>query len=109
MMNKKLDGQWELLTINSEKLDTNYSKFITFSENKEGERVVYSETINEITTTKSGNYALIKTGAISIAFPNSNFGSGYETETYDFVSTSKTDLVITQTSPGNKLYTFKKI
>ena len=108
MLNKKLDGKWSLISINGENLKNTYSKEITFSKSGKGGDVVYSTIRDGKTEIKKGIYALIKTNSISIAFPNSSFGSGYETEVYDFTTYSKTDLTLTQEGDGNNVFIFEK-
>ncbi len=96
MLNRKLDGEWTLFSVNGQKIEANFSKKITFSKDGKGGDILYTTISNNVTETKKGIYALIKTNSISIAFPNSDFGSGYETEVYDFTNTSKTELTLTQ-------------
>ena len=107
MLNRKLDGEWSLVSVNGVKIDENYSKKITFSKDGKGGDVIYTTVSDTITEIKKGIYALIKTNSISIAFPNNAFGSGYETEVYDFTTTSSTDLTLTQ-ERNNKIFAFKK-
>jgi len=107
MLNRKLDGEWSLVSVNRVKIDENYSKKITFSKDGKGGDVIYTTVSDTITEIKKGIYALIKTNSISIAFPNNAFGSGYETEVYDFTTTSSTDLTLTQ-ERNNKIFAFKK-
>ena len=107
MLNRKLDGEWSLVSVNGEKIDANYSKKITFSKDGKGGDVIYTTVSDNKTEIKKGIYALIKTNSISIAFPNNAFGSGYETEVYDFTKTSSTDLILTQ-QRNNKTFSFKK-
>jgi hypothetical protein len=108
MLNKKLDGEWILLSIDGENIPSTYSKTMKFSKDGKGGEVVYTIIENGQTITKTGKYALIKTNSMSVAFPNSNFGSGYETETFDFTKTSKTDLTLTKISGEYGVYVFKK-
>ena len=107
MLNRKLDGEWSLISVNGVKIDENYSKKITFSKDGKGGDVIYTTVSDTITEIKKGIYALIKTNSISIAFPNNAFGSGYETEVYDFTNTSSTALTLTQ-ERNNKIFAFKK-
>ena len=107
MLNRKLDGEWSLVSVNGVKIDANYSKKITFSKDGKGGDVIYTIVNDNTTEIKKGIYALIKTYSISIAFPNNTFGSGYETEVYDITKTSSTDLILTQ-QRNNKTFTFKK-
>jgi hypothetical protein len=96
MLNRKLDGEWTLVSVNGQKTDANSTKKITFSKDGKGGDVLYTTINNNVTETKKGIYALIKTNSISIAFPNDAFGSGYETEVYNFTNNSKTELTLTQ-------------
>ena len=107
MLNRKLDGDWSLVSINNVKIDADYSKKITFSKDGKGGDVIYTNINDNITEIKKGIYALIKTNSISIAFPNNAYGSGYETEVYDITKTSSTDLILTQ-QRNNKTLLFKK-
>jgi hypothetical protein len=107
MLNRKLDGEWSLVSVNNVKIEANYSKKITFSKDGKGGDIVYTTVSDNITEIKKGIYALIKIYSISIAFPNNAFGSGFETEVYDITNTSSTDLVLTQ-QRNNKTFTFKK-
>lgn len=107
MLNRKLDGDWSLVSINNVKIDADYSKKITFSKDGKGGDVIYTNINDNITEIKKGIYALIKTNSISIAFPNNAYGSGYETEVYDITKTSSTDLILTQ-QRNNNTFTFKK-
>ena len=107
MLNRKLDGEWSLVSINGTKIEANYSKKIAFSKDGKGGNVIYTTVSDNITEVKKGIYALIKTNSISIAFPNNAYGSGYETEVYDFTNSSNTDLTLTQDRNNNTLI-FKK-
>ena len=107
MLNRKLDGEWSLISVNGVKIDENYSKKITFSKDGKGGDVIYTIVNDNTTEIKKGIYALIKTYSISIAFPNNAYGSGYETEVYDITKTSSTDLILTQ-QRNNKTFSFKK-
>ena len=107
MLNRKLDGEWSLVSVNGVKIDANYSKKITFSKDGKGGDVIYTTVSDNITEIKKGIYALIKTHSISIAFPNNAYGSGYETEVYDFTNTSSNDLTLTQ-DRNNNTFAFKK-
>lgn len=109
MVNSKIDGTWELITIGGQTLNPGYSKKVVFEKDRKGGKITYTETNNGVTNIKNGEYALIKSGAISIAFPNTNYGSGYETETYDFTSCTKEELILTETGKGSQIYTFKKL
>lgn len=108
MLNKKLDGEWTLLSIDGQNIPSTYSKTLRFSKDGKGGDIVYTIVDNDQTTTKTGKYALIKTNSMSVAFPNSNFGSGYETETFEFTKTSETDLTLTKISGEYGVYVFKK-
>ena len=108
MVNRKIDGEWNLVSINSESLPANYSKSIQFKKDGKGGTIVYTIISNNTTTVKSGIYALIKSGSMSFAFPNSSFGSGYETQSFDLTKSTKSDLVLTEIGNGNNVYTFKK-
>ncbi len=108
MVNRKLDGEWNLVSINSENLPANYSKSIQFSKDSKGGTIVYTIVTNGTTTVKNGIYALIKSGSMSFAFPNNSFGSGYETQSFDLTKSTKSDLVLTEIGNGNGVYTFKK-
>ncbi len=108
MVNRKLEGEWDLISINSENLPLNYSKSIQFSKDGKGGTLVYTIVSNDTTTVKNGIYALIKSGAMSFAFPNSVFGSGYETQSFDLTKSTKSDLILTEIGNGNGVYAFKK-
>lgn len=108
MINRKLDGEWNLISINSENLPSNYTKTIQFSKKGKGGDIVYTEVKNDTTSIKSGIYALIKSGSMSFAFPNSAFGSGYETQSFSLTKSTKSDLILTEIGNGNGVYTFKK-
>ncbi len=108
MVNRKLEGEWNLSSINSENLPLNYSKTIKFSKEGRGGTLISTVLSNDTTTVKNGMYALIKSGAMSFAFPNSAYGSGYETQTFDITKSSKSDLILTEVGNGNGVYTFTK-
>ena len=108
MINRKLDGEWSLISINSENLPPNYSKSIQFSKDRKGGTLVYTIVINDTTVVKNGIYAIIKSGSMSFAFPNSAFGSGYETQSFELTKSTKSDLILTEIGNGYGVYTFKK-
>ena len=45
---------------------------------------------------------------MSFAFPNSAFGSGYETQSFELTKSTKSDLILTEIGNGYGVYTFKK-
>lgn len=108
MVNRKIDGEWNLVSINSKSLPSTYSKSIQFKKDGKGGTIVYTIVSNDTTTVKSGIYALIKSGSMSFAFPNNAFGSGYETQSFDLTNYSKSDLTLTEIGNGNGVFTFKK-
>ena len=108
MLNKKLNGEWTLISINDKNLDSNYSKTARFSKDGVGGDVLYTINDNGNIITQTGKYALIKSQSISTAFKNDQFGSGYETEVFDFTKSTDTDLTLTQQGNINNVFIYKK-
>ena len=108
MVNKKLQGDWSLVTINNEKLPEGYSKSIHFTPKGKGGDLQTVETSNNVTITKSGIYSIIKYDPITFAFPNDSLGSGYETEVYNITKSTTSELILTQMGNSNKIYSYIK-
>jgi len=107
-LNKKLDGEWSLQTINNA-IDSNFSQTILFSKKDSGGNIHFTTIDASITTNLDGIYELIKSSTLTIAFPNGkDVGYPYDTETYEIVKYTKTELTLKR-QKNNFTYFYKKM
>ncbi len=106
MVNKKLTGMWHLVSIDSKDLDSNYKEQIDFEPDGRGGTITETKTTNGIPVVTYGQYAVIKSGALTISRNKS--GGGYDDTGYDLTNISDNNLTITQNTNGNKVYVYKK-
>lgn len=108
MVNKKLEGEWNLTSVNNEALTNGYSKTLLFTPKGKGGDIRTTEIMNNTTVSKSGIYSIIKYDPITFAFPNDSLGSGYETIVYNITKNTSSELILTEMGNGNKVFNFSK-
>ncbi len=97
-LNKKLNGEWKLSTINGEALPANYSEKLLFAkEGVEGD-ITITKVENGLTTVKTGIYSLLKSSTMTLAFPNNSSEYPYDTDVFEINSSTKSELKLTKTS-----------
>ena len=98
-LNFKLDGEWTLQTINGQALTDGFSNKMNFDK-KGSHGDISITTVNAgQTEVLAGTYSLIKTYTITVAIPNnSSTDYPYDTDVYDVIKFSKTELQLFQKS-----------
>ena len=97
-LNKKLDGEWKLSTINGEVLPANYSEKLLFVKDGVEGAMTITKVENGLTTVKTGIYSLLKSSTITLAFPNNSSEYPYDTDVFEINSSTKSELKLTKTS-----------
>lgn len=104
MLNKRLNGKWDLVSIDGQNTDTSFVQTMEFEKDGRKGLVYVNTTKNDTLTSKIGIYSLFKNNTISIAFSND---PTYDTEIFDVESYSKTKLVLIR-EDNLKHYVFEK-
>lgn len=106
-LNKKLDGEWTLVTIDEQALPTNYSQKMLFSKDGVDGNITITTTENDLTQVLTGTYSLLKSSTMTVAFPNNSPQYPYDTDVFEINSSTKTELKLTKRSDP-KVFVFKK-
>ena len=107
VLNKKLDGEWTLNTINGIELSSGFSQKLNFNKKKAGGDATFTSVTNGITESKSGTYSLLKSYTITVAIPNSTGGYPYDVEIYDVTESTKSKLELKRES-DSKTFIYSK-
>ncbi len=107
MLNKKLDGEWTLTTIDGQPILNDYSQSLKFNKKKAGGDATITTIENGNTETLTGTYSLLKSYNITIAIPNNSGSYPYDVEIYDIVKSTKTDMELKRQS-DSKVFSYKK-
>ncbi|MBI1836800.1 MAG: lipocalin family protein [Flavobacteriia bacterium] len=106
VINHKLEGEWNLTSLNDLPLPLNNSQSIIFDDCKGASgKLTYSTTENSISTVVSGIYSVYKSATITMAFSDD---PNVDTRIFDIISSSKTELKIKQQAGTKDVYVFKK-
>ncbi len=108
IMNNKIDGTWNLVSINGKSLGTDTTQQLTFIPSGRGGEVNQLITESGKTTTRVGTYTVMKFESITTSFKNTSTKLGYDETVYNFTNTSKTALILTQQSGVSNVYVFEK-
>ena len=92
VLNKKLNGEWALRSINGNALADGYSEVFRFEEDKAEGDITITEITNGLAAVKKGTYALVKSSNITVAIPNNSSEYPYDITVYDVVKSTKNDL-----------------
>ncbi len=108
IMNNKIDGTWNLISINGKNLGADTVQQLTFIPSGRGGEVNYLTTESGKTTIRIGTYAIMKYESITTSFKNTSTKLGYDETVYNFTNTSKTAMTLTQQTGGSNVYLFEK-
>ena len=97
-LNRKLDGEWKLSTINGEALPANYSEKLLFVKDGVEGAMTITKVENGQTTVKTGIYSLLKSSTMTLAFPNNSSEYPYDTDVFEINSSTKSELKLTKRS-----------
>lgn len=106
MVNKKLNGIWHLVSINGKNLDSNFLEQIEFKRDYEGGSFIETKTTNGIPLVTFGDYAVIKSGALTLS--RHKVGGGYNDTGYDLTNISGNNLTLTQNTGGDTVYVYNR-
>jgi len=98
VLNKKLNGEWALRSINGNALAEGYSEVIRFEGDKAEGDITITEITNGLAAVKKGTYALVKSSNITVAIPNNSSEYPYDITVYDVVKSTKNDLELLRVS-----------
>jgi len=108
IMNNKIDGTWNLVSINGKRLGTDTTQQLSFIPSARGGEVSKVITESGKATTRVGTYAVIKFESITTSFKNTSTKLGYDETIYHFTNSSKSVLTLTQQTGGSNVYIFEK-
>jgi hypothetical protein len=98
VLNKKLNGEWALRSINGNALGDGYSEVMRFEEDKTEGDITITEITNGLAAVKKGTYSLVKSSNITVAIPNNSSEYPYDITVYDVVKSTKNDLELLRVS-----------
>ena len=107
-MNRKINGNWKLISINSEILPDSLIETVRFTpEGRNGKIAFHIETNNK-STDSIGTYTILKYECIITSFKN-NTKLGYVENVLNFTKCTDNELILTQQKKPLNVYYFKKI
>jgi hypothetical protein len=98
VLNKKLNGEWALRSINGNALADGYSEVMRFEEDKTEGDITITEITNGLAAVKKGTYSLVKSSNITVAIPNNSSEYPYDITVYEVVKSTKNDLELLRVS-----------
>jgi len=98
VLNKKLNGEWALRSINGNTLADGYSEVFRFEEDKAEGDIMITEITNGLVAVKKGTYSLVKSSNITVAIPNNSSEYPYDITVYDVVKSTKGELELLRVS-----------
>ena len=106
VLNKKLNGEWELQSINGQNVGDSISQTLIFSKDKRSDGTV-SElgSKNNVSYSNSGVYYIFKSQTLTMAFSND---PNVDTRVFSVIESSKSELTLTQEGKGNAKFVYKK-
>jgi hypothetical protein len=107
-MNRKLDGTWDLITINGETISDSIKETLQFSpEGRNGKLNFHIEKGNNISDS-TGDYTIMKYESITFSFKN-NTELGYVETGYNFTKCTDSELILAQQNKPLNVYYFRKV
>lgn len=107
-MNRKLDGTWNVITINGETISDSIKETIQFSpEGRNGKLNFHIEKGNNVIDS-TGDYSIMKYECITFSF-KSNTELGYSETVYNFTKCTNSELILTQQNKPLNVYYLRKV
>ena len=107
-INRKIDGTWNLVSINGQTLPNNQSQKVTFKPDRRNGQVTYTYTNNGVSIDSTGTYSLMKYEYITTSFVD-NSKLGYKETVYTFTKCTETELLLTEKKSPSNVYYYKKV
>ena len=106
VFNKKLNGEWELQSINGQSLGDSITQTLIFSKDKRSDGTVSeSASKNNVAYTNTGVYYIFKSQTLTMAFSDD---PNVDTRVFSIIESSKSELTLTQEGKGNAKFVYKK-
>ena len=106
-MNKKINGNWNLISINNEILPASFRETVTFSPEGRNGKIAFHIENNNKTNDSLGSYTIMKYESIITSFKD-NSKLGYTETIYNFTKCTDNELILTQQNKSSNVYYFKK-
>lgn len=107
--NDKLNGDWSLQTINNKPIAKDDYETLHFEKNASGGNIVLSMHLEGKDTICTGKYDVLKNSTLTFAFPtHKSTGYLYETEVFEIVELSETNMSLRSQKSKNQLVFLKK-
>ena len=107
--NDKLNGDWSLQSINNKPIAKGDYETLHFEKNASGGDIVLTMHLEGKDTICAGKYDVLKNSTLTFAFPTHNStGYLYETEVFEIVELSGTNMTLRSQKSQNQLVFFKK-
>jgi hypothetical protein len=107
-MNRKIDGTWNLISINGNALKTNFTETVTFTPEGRNGKIVFHLDNNGSKKDSSGTYSIMKYEYITTSFQDTS-KLGYSETVFTFTKCTSDELILTQQKSPSNVYYFKKI
>jgi len=107
--NDKLNGDWSLQSINNKTIAKYDYETLHFEKNDSGGNIVLSMHLEGKDTICAGKYDVLKNSTLTFAFPTHKpTGYLYETEVFEIVELSGTNMTLRSQKSKNQLVFLKK-
>jgi hypothetical protein len=107
--NDKLNGDWFLQSINNKPIAKGDYETLHFEKNASGGNIVLSMHLEGKDTICAGKYDVLKNSTLTFAFPtHKSTGYLYETEVFEIVELSETNMSLHSQKSKNQLVFLKK-
>ena len=107
--NDKLNGDWSLQTINNKPIAKDDYETLHFEKNASGGNIVLSMHLEGKDTICTGKYDVLKNSTLTFAFPtHKSTGYLYETEVFEIIVLSETNMTLRSQKSQNQLVFLKK-
>ncbi|NDF61175.1 MAG: hypothetical protein EB100_08845 [Crocinitomicaceae bacterium] len=107
--NDKLNGDWSLQSINNKPIAKGDYETLHFEKNASGGDIVLTMHLEGKDTTCSGKYDVLKNSTLTFAFPtHKSTGYMYQTEVFEIVELSGTNMSLRSLKSQNQLEFLKK-
>jgi hypothetical protein len=107
--NDKLNGDWSLQSINNKPIAKGDYETLHFEKNASGGDIVLTMHLEGKDTICAGKYDVLKNSTLTFAFPtHKSTGYLYETEVFEIVELSGTNMTLRSQKSQNQLVFLKK-
>jgi hypothetical protein len=107
--NDKLNGDWSLQSINNKPIAKGDYETLHFEKNASGGDIVLTMHLEGKDTICTGKYDVLKNSTLTFAFPtHKSTGYLYETEVFEIVELSGTNMTLRSQKSQNQLVFLKK-